>query len=156
MTGRQEVARLKVRLKNAFDRAPSSGAPIENQSDFAKYLCVLVAGFLEQAIVALLEDFTKRRSSSEVFSYVEHELAYWTNPNTEKICQILGSFSQVWRERAEAYFIDEKRAHVNSLIALRHKVAHGESVGTTLSTIKAYSDTIGDVVDFVAQLTDPQ
>jgi RiboL-PSP-HEPN len=156
MTGRQEVARLKLRLKNVFDRAPPANAPIENQSDFAKYLCVLVAGFLEQAIVALLEDFTKRRSSPEVFSYVERELAYWTNPNVEKICQLLGSFSQAWREQAEAYFVDEKKAHVNGLIALRHKVAHGESVGTTPSAIKEYNETIGDVVEFVANLIDPQ
>jgi RiboL-PSP-HEPN len=155
MTGRGEMARLKQRLDTTFGRAPPPSAEIELQSDFARYLCVLVSGFLENAIVALILDFAQRRSATEIAAFVERELNYWTNPNTEKICALLGSFNPDWRKQSELFLVDERKEGVNSLVALRHKIAHGESVGTSLSQVKAYYATILKVLDFVANLVEP-
>jgi hypothetical protein len=155
MNGRAEVFRLKSRLDRTFARMPDPTADFELQADFARYLCVLVSGFFENAIVALMLDFAQRRSAPEVASFVERELEYWTNPNREKICQLLGSFNRDWQSKAEAYLVDEKKDSVNSLVALRHKIAHGESVGTSLSQVKSYYKIILDVVSFVADLVDP-
>jgi hypothetical protein len=153
MTGALEVSRLKGRLDATFQRAPPPSADVEIQSDFARYLCVLVSGFLENAIAALILDFAQRRSSREIASFIEYQLDYWTNPNTEKICSLLGSFSADWRTKSEQFLIDERKAGVNSLVALRHKIAHGESVGTSLSQVKEYYATAKKIVDFVAELT---
>jgi hypothetical protein len=128
---------------------------IEVQADYAKYLCVLVSGFFENAIVALALDFADRKSSPEVSAFVERQLDFWTNPNTEKICALIGSFSSEWRDRVANFLIDERKASVNSLVALRHKIAHGESVGTSLSQVKAHYAIILDVVEFIAGLFDP-
>mgnify|MGYP001251449361 FL=1 len=155
MSGRAEVSRLKKRLDSAFARVPSATADIELQSDFARYLCVLVSGFFENAIVALILDFAQQRSAPQVAVFVERELEHWTNPNTEKICVLLGSFSPDWRKEAETYLVDERKESVNSLVALRHKIVHGESVGTSLSQVKAYYQTIINVVDFIADLLEP-
>jgi hypothetical protein len=155
MKGRAEVARLTSRLNSVFGRAPPPSADIELQSDFARYLCVLVSGFFENAIVALVLDLAGRRSAPEVAAFVERELEYWTNPNTAKICALLSSFSSDWGKQAEIYLIDERKESVNSLVALRHKIAHGESVGTSLSQVKAYYQTIREVVEFVADLLEP-
>ena len=152
MTGAREVARLKSRLDATFGRLPSPSADVEVQSDFAKYLCVLVSGFFENAVVALVLDFAERRSSPEVSAFVERQLQHWTNPNTEKVCTLLGAFSADWRKRAETFLIDERKESVNSLVALRHKIAHGESVSTSLSQVKAYYGTILEVIDFIADL----
>lgn len=155
MTGRGEVARLRQRLELTLARAPLAISDIEVQSDFAKYFCVLVSGFLENALVALILDYAERRSAPEVTMFVERQLEFWTNPNTEKIAQLLGEFSREWRVKAELFLIDERKAAVNSLVALRHKIAHGESVGTSLSQVKSYYATVIEVVDFVADLVDP-
>lgn len=155
MTGRAEVARLKMRLDSTFDRAGTISAEPELQSDFARYLCVLVSGFFENAIIALVLDFAERRSAPEVASYVEKQLDQWTNPNTEKICTLLGAFDPDWRKQAETYLVDEKKEGINSLVKLRHKIAHGESVGTTLSQVRAYYGTVIKVVDFIADLVEP-
>lgn len=155
MSGRREVARLKARLDSAFSRAPTSSSDIELQSDFARYLCVLVSGFLENALVALVLDYVERRSSPEVAEFTESQLDRWTNANAEKICGLLGSFSRDWRRQSESYLVDERKDSLNSLVALRHKIAHGESVGTSLSQVKVHYATILDVVEFVADLLDP-
>jgi len=152
MTGRAEVSRLQMRLDNVFARASTVSGDPELQSDYARYLCVLVAGFFENAIVALILDVAQRRSAPEVASFVENQLDWWTNPNTEKICALLGAFSAGWRNAAEGFLVDERKASINSLMALRHKIAHGESVGTTLSQVKAYYKTIQGVVSFIDEL----
>ncbi|MCC7131055.1 MAG: hypothetical protein IT352_00320 [Gemmatimonadales bacterium] len=155
MRGRAQVFRLKQRLDATFNRAPSSGADIELQADFAKYLAVLVSGFLENAIIALVLDFAQRRSAPEVTLYVERQLDYWTNPNCERIGQLLGAFSPDWLRKAEGFLIDERKAAVNSLVALRHKIAHGEPVGTSLAQVQQYYRQVNEVVAFIADLTDP-
>ena len=155
MKGRAEVFRLKSRLDSTFARMTLPSEDIELQSDFARHLCILVSGFFENAIVALVLDFAQRRSAPQVAAFVERQLEHWTNPNTEKICLLLGSFSPDWRNQAEEYLVDELKASVNSLVALRHKIAHGESVGTSLSQVKAYYRSILNVVDFVADLLEP-
>jgi hypothetical protein len=156
MNGRAQVSRLRSRLEATLARAPQPAADIEVQSDFAKYFCVLVSGFLENALVALVLDIAQRRSSPEVSLFVERQLEYWMNPNSEKIIRLLGDFSPDWRSAVESYLVDERKAAVNSLVALRHKIAHGESVGTSMTQVKAYYTTVLDVVKFVADLIDPQ
>ena len=155
MTGRLEVARLRQRLDTTFGRAPAAAAEIEVQADFAKYLCILVSGFLENALIAPLLDVAQRRSAPEVALFVERQLDYWTNPNCERIIQLLGSFRLAWHTGAAAFLVDERKEAVNSLVALRHKIAHGESVGTSLAQVRAYYARVLEVIAFVADLVDP-
>jgi len=152
MNGRQEVHRLKQRLEATLARAPLSTVDLEVQSDFAKYFCILVSGFFENALIALILDVAQNRSAPEIVLFVERQLDYWTNPNSEKIFQLFGNFNPEWRSALENYIVDDKKAAVNSLVALRNKIAHGESVGTSLSQIKSYYITVLDIIDFVANL----
>jgi len=155
MTGRQEVARIRQRLDATFARASAAGVDIETQADFAKYLCILVSGFLENALIALVLDVAQRRSAPEIALFVERQLDYWTSPKCERITQLLGDFSAGWHTAASAYLVDERKEAINSLVALRHKIAHGESVGTSLAQVKAYYTRVLEVVAFVADLVDP-
>lgn len=156
MIGRSEYVRRRNRLDATFKRIPDASSDLELQSDYAKYLCVLVSGFFEKTIVALVLDYVSRNASPAILLHVEKELDRWTNPNVEKIFQLLASFSQQWRNYAELYLVDERRASVLSLVALRHQIAHGESVGTSLSQVKAHYKHVVDVLDFLADLLDPK
>lgn len=155
MNGRAEVARLQKRLDATFSRMPSSSNDLEVQADYAKYLCVLVSGFFECAIVALVLDHVERKSSEQVMSFAEGQLDRWTNPNVEKITNLFGAFSADWRERILAHLVDQRKDSINGLVALRHKIVHGESVGTSLSQIKTHYQTICQVVAFLADIVDP-
>jgi RiboL-PSP-HEPN len=155
MSGRGEVHRLKTRLDATFARAPDSNSDIELQADFAKYFCVLVSGYLESSLCALLLAYAHRRSAPEVASFVERQLGPWTNPKAEKIVDLFGGFSSTWRDDLSAYLIDERKDSINSLVALRHKIAHGESVGTSLSQIRKHYAVITEVIEHVADLVDP-
>jgi hypothetical protein len=69
--GRAEVASLKKRLDATFLRASSVTTEAELLSDFARYLCVLVCGFLDQAVMALLLEHARQRSQPSVLRYDE-------------------------------------------------------------------------------------
>jgi hypothetical protein len=144
-----------MRLEATFARIPSSSADLEVQADYAKYLCVLVSGFFENAIVALVLHYAEQRSAPEIAAFVERQLDRWTNPNVEKIATLFGSFNPDWRTALEGYLVDERKDSVNSLIALRHRIAHGESVATSLSQVRAHYKVILDVINFLADLTQP-
>jgi hypothetical protein len=100
-------------------------------------------------------DMAQRRSADSVAQFVERQLDYWTNPTSDKIIKLLGQFDAQWRIALEVYLVEERKEAVNSLVALRHKIAHGESVGTSLSQVKEYYTTVLDVVTFTANLLDP-
>ena len=155
MNGRAEVSRLRKRLDATFGRVPSPSTDAEIQADYAKYLCVLVSGFFENAIVALVLDYVERRSAPEIMSFVERQLDRWTNPNAEKITNLFGAFRADWRASLDSFLIDERKDSVNSVVALRHQIAHGGSVGTSPSQIKAHYKTIVEVVDFLSELVAP-
>jgi hypothetical protein len=155
MNGRTEVSRLQKRLDATFARAPASSAELEVQSDFARYLCVLVSGFFENAVVALILHYAEQRSAPEIATFVEKQLDRWTNPNVDKITTLFGSFNPNWTASLQSYLIDERKDSVNSLVALRHKIAHGESVGTSLSQVRAHYKVVLEVVGRLADLTQP-
>lgn len=62
MNGRAEVWRLRQRLDATFKRVNLAPADAELQSDFSRYLCVLVSGYVETAVTELiLEPVEKTR-----------------------------------------------------------------------------------------------
>jgi hypothetical protein len=155
MSGRREIHRLRTRLDATFARAPVASSDLEVQADFAKYLCVLISGYLESAVCALLIAYSQTRSAPEVASFVERQLGPWTNPKAEKIIDLFGAFNPDWRAELNAYLIDERKDSINSLVALRHKIAHGESVGTSLSQIRFHYATVNDVIEHITNLVEP-
>jgi hypothetical protein len=152
VTGRAEVARLRQRLNNAFDRFPLVGDDTQVKADFARYLCILLSGFLEQAIVALATEHSRVRSARTVLSYASSQLDRFQNPKTERILTLVGQFDLDWRHRSEAFIIDDLKDAVDSVRSLRNQIAHGENVGVTYAQVDQYRQRVEKVVDFIADL----
>jgi len=70
MTGRAEVYRLRQVLDDTFKRATAIGPDPELQSDFARYLCVLVSGFLEKAVVEVILEHSRRHSQPSIQRFI--------------------------------------------------------------------------------------
>ena len=150
-----EVARLKRRLDTTFGRIDQLGVDLEVRSDFARYLCVLVSGYFEKAVIELVLAHSARQSAPSVQSYVEASLDRFTNVHSEKLLQLLGSFDPEWRENLQAFIRDEREAALNSVIAIRHQIAHGESTGISFVQIRSYYAFVQEIVNFLTDLLDP-
>ncbi len=156
MTGRAEVARLTQKLDATFKRASGVQNDLELLSDFARYLCVLVAGFVEQAVQQLILEHARKAASPAVQRYVESRIRGFTNAKAQRLIDLLGSFDPKWRADLEGYLIDERKDAVNSVIDLRNTISHGRYVGITMSRVTNYYKEIKKVIEHIAGICDPQ
>lgn len=155
MTGKAEVSRLCQQLDATFKRAAGLNADAELLSDFARHLCVLVSGFLEQAIVELLLEYARKHSDKRVQRRIEQNLRNLTNLKTQRLIEILGSFDSEWRHDIEAFLSDEYRDALDGIVDLRNTIAHGRFVGVTMTRVQAYYGKIKAVVEEVSRLCVP-
>jgi hypothetical protein len=118
MTGRAEVSRLRQQLDATFARSAAASHDAELQADLARYLCVLVSGFLEQAVVELLLEHTRNRAAPTVHQHVEASLRRFANPKARRLVHLLGSFHPDWRRDFETFLVDERKDAVDSIISL--------------------------------------
>jgi hypothetical protein len=156
MNGRVEVDRLKQRLDATFKRIDGVDSDLELRSDFARYLCVLVSGYLERAVAELLLEHARRFGGPSLQRFVERNTRGFTNANSQRVQDILGRFDPDWQRTIGAFLVDESKDAVDSVVNLRNKIAHGESVGVTYQTIADYYKRVQRLVDNVADLCAPR
>ena len=157
MNGRQQIAAYKARLDAVFERGSESGrvSDLETSADFAKYLCVLVSGYLEKSIAEILLQHTRRNGSPTLQRFVESNIRNFTNVKCEKLKMLLGSFNPVWRDSCDALLVDETKDALDSLVANRHLIAHGGSVGITYNRVETYYHHVQIVISKIVDLCDP-
>ncbi len=109
----------------------------------------MVSGFLENAVEVLLVEYTSKRADDKVRQFVSKELGQFQNPKFGKIADVLGKFSSEWKTNVESWTTEENKDAVNSVVANKNQIAHGQSTGISLATIKEYYER---VVDFVTNL----
>ena len=155
MTGRAEVERLKQQLAATFARATGIEGDLELLSDFARYLCVLISGFLEQAVIELVREYVRFHAQPAVQRHVELRLRRFQNAKADRLIELLGSFNPDWRADLECYLVDERKDAVDSIVDLRNTISHGRFVGITMSRARGYYGRVKNVVDHIAGLCVP-
>ena len=143
----QQLRKLRAFAKKAGD---SSLDDLELQAHWAKYLCVLVAGFIENSLEEIFSEFVTDASSPAVARFAKSRLGNIQNPKAQRFIEVAGAFDESWRVGLEAFLEDNGRKDaVDSIIANRHLIAHGGSSGITLSRVNQYLDKCVEVIDFI-------
>jgi RiboL-PSP-HEPN len=139
------------KLRDLFAKADAAcGADFEMRSHWAKYLCVLSAGFLENAISEVYGDFVRGAASQPVADYAMSTLSRIQNPKTSRFLEIARQFKTSWADALENFADSSgRREAINSIMANRHEIAHGKHPGITLVQIKYYLDRAVEVVEFI-------
>jgi len=148
-----ELNRQHQKLTALFNKVNTAcGADLELQAHWARYICILSAGFLENSISEIYGEYVKQSSSPHVANYCKHTLSKVKNPNVERFLQVAGGFKNVWRSDLEAYLqIDGRGDAINSIMSNRHLIAHGNSSGITLTRIKEYLGKSVQVLEYIEQ-----
>lgn len=148
MTGKAEVKRLERQLDAAFQRIKALGpsVDIEVQSDFARYLCVLVSGYLEKAVAELVLEHARKNGGTTLQRFVEYETRRFMNANSQRLLDLLGRFDPDWRRALETILVDDVKDAVDSVVSLRNRIAHGGTVGVTFQRISGYYERVKKVV----------
>jgi RiboL-PSP-HEPN len=149
------VSRLRQRLDEVFTRADIlDPGELELRSDFARYLCVLISGYVEKSLQELTIQWCRSQSSPSVLRYATGSLRRLQNLNSERLKQVLSSFDEGWRQQVEAR-CEEGLDALDSLYGNRNLIAHGANVGLTLTQVRRYLSSVQEIIDLLIELLDP-
>ncbi|MFM2064443.1 MAG: hypothetical protein RLZZ507_4114 [Cyanobacteriota bacterium] len=147
----------RQKIDNHFKKATSFTDP-EIQSEWSKYLCILVSGLLEESLRVLLEKYCQNKASPSIQNFVTKQIENITNCKTEKIKRILGEFSPTWESefttkiQAQSNITDEIKNSIDSVITNRHKIAHGKSIGMSYNNVSNWYKNVKKAVEILEEI----
>lgn len=148
-----EVHRMRTRLSNLFDKGKEKhiSEDLELQSNWARYLCVLVSGFLEASVRTIYYEYTRTKAAPNVANYVDSQMSRFTNAKMDRILELTRSFSAVWADSLRVATQGRLKSSVDSVVDLRHKIAHGEPTGVSFSIISQYFTDVVRVIEIIEE-----
>jgi RiboL-PSP-HEPN len=151
----QELSRQIQQLKNLIKKVDeASNGNIELQAEWARYLCVLSAGLLENAIKIIYSEFAKSKVSLPIANYISSNLSPIRSPKPQKFLETAAIFKEDWRLELENYLDDNGRGDaIDSIMNHRHLVAHGKSRNSniTLTRLKDYLARCIEALEFIEE-----
>ncbi len=147
----QEISRQYSRIKDLMAKTEIiSSDDLEIQSHWAKSLCVLSAGFLENALLEVYAEYCRRHADQHVARFTRKVLDKIMNPRAEKFIETAGRFQKEWRIDLMAFINDNGRKDaINSIMGNRHLIAHGKDSGITIVRLKEYLTKSVKVIEFI-------
>ena len=132
-----------------FEKVKSTPADEETFSLLAKYLCIVVSGFLETSVREIYDDYAQNKAHRNVSGYVSKQLRRFHNPKMNNILALAESFCPRWKEEMERVVGTEIVDAVNSVVNIRNNIAHGVNVGITLGRIKEYYVKVVELITLI-------
>jgi RiboL-PSP-HEPN len=148
----KELDAQRKRLDALFEKASDLSNDAELLSHWAKYLCVLVCGFLENSVEMCLAEYCKKRGDENINNFVSTELRSFQNPRMGKIVELFGSFSKTWEEDLKNESAGRISDAVNSIVANRHMIAHGGTSQLAMSSLKGYYADVVRAVEIMRRI----
>jgi hypothetical protein len=147
----QQLNRQLQKIRSLIDKTTeASRQDLELQAHWGRYLCVLVAGFLENAIAEIYTDFVNSAASEPVASFASLTLGRIQNPNSQRFLDTARSFKQSWADDLEKFLMEQGRKEaIDSIIANRHAIAHGRDSGITVVRVVQFLDRCVEVIEFI-------
>lgn len=148
----QKLSSQLQQIRSLIQRTnEATGENIELQGHWGRYLCVLVAGFLENAISELYIDFVNRTASKPVASFTRRTLEKIQNPKSTKFVETARAFKKDWAEELEDFFAqnNDKKEAIDSIMNNRHQIAHGKSTDISVHRVKEYFEKSVEVIAFI-------
>ena len=145
------------RLRSLIDRTDRATTDIELQGHWGRYLCVLVAGFIENSIEVIYSDFARNSSSLRIQSFVSSRLRRISNPKAEIILQTAGAFDLSWQQELREFINADQgqlKDAIDSIMANRNDISHGKPTNISVSRVKDYLDRCVKVIEFIENQCD--
>jgi len=157
LEARSQVKRLKDALDDLYIRAdPRQVTDPEIAGDLARYLCVRVSGYLEQATAIILRGHCSKYSYGNVQQFAMSWLDRAPNLSIDALVKLVRRFNNQIANELEEYLTEEERgSSLNSLIGLRNDIAHGRQQGMSREQAWQYFGVVESVVEWLLERFDP-
>ncbi len=149
----REIAKQLQRLDTPIKKTDEACANnLELQAEWAKYLCILSAGLIENALKEIYIGFAYKKTSKPIANYISSAISPIRNPKTQRFLDIAEAFSPAWRDELENYVnINGRLEAIDSIMNQRHLIAHGKNQHSniTLGNLKDYLAKSVEVIEFI-------
>lgn len=145
---RREAARLKQELDDMYSRylIAVSLMPIDFQGDVHKYVCIRLAGYLEQLFYVLLTGSIKTSVTSHVSNFALSNFKYAPNMKPQNLERLIRNFSEDWGDTLTVLLDDaSRREQLGSLLEVRNKTAHGQSYSGSAPQTRSYKQLVDEL-----------
>lgn len=143
-----ERSKARNRLKRAVEVTDSVQVlDFEVKGLLANHLCILSSGTFEECVRLHISEFSRTNAHAFVASFVMNRIKYITNLKSDKLVSLLGEFDASIALEIENYLDDRRKSALNSLVSLRHRIAHGKDPGSSLVSIIGYITVIYELLD---------
>ncbi len=151
MQSHQLNKQYKQIIKLIEDTRASCGDSLELQGHWGKYICVLAAGFLENAIGEVYIPLVSSSSSPAVSNFTQRVLEKVQNPKSSKFVEIARSFKKEWGEELEGFLNEDTdlKDSIDSIMRIRHLIAHGKNTSVSVVKVKEYLERSVQVIEFI-------
>lgn len=131
--------------------ALSTDGNLELQGHWGKYICILVSGFLENAISEVYVRFVTDAASPQVAQYTILVLQKIQNPNSRKFIETASNFKKEWGEQLNEFFLQDasRKDAIDSIMKNRHAIAHGKNTSISVVQVQKYFEKCVEVIDFI-------
>jgi len=147
-----QIVQHKQRLDALFEKGASLTDDYELLANWAKYLCVLVSGFVEESVRLLILKYVESRASPDIQHFVGHKVRMFQNAKMSNILTLLEHFSNEFRLRVETATEGDLKDAIDSVVQNRHQIAHGRFIGITFVTIKDYYRRVLTVIEILEEV----
>ncbi|WP_434654308.1 HEPN domain-containing protein [Chromobacterium violaceum] len=127
------------KINNLFDKTKTID-DLELQGQWGRYLCILVAGFVENSLCELFQVYSDRRTDPIVLNFVRKKINEYQNPKASRFVEVARIFDESWAGEIENFFANNPSSKdaIDSIMTNRHKIAHGGDSGVSIVTVKKY------------------
>lgn len=139
---------IKDLLRNT---GTATAGSLELQSHWAKYVCVLSAGFIENSHELIFSKYCLHRAQPPIAKFVARTLERIQNPKTKRFIETASSFDSSI-ENALSNFLDldsSLKEAIDSIMTNRHQIAHGKSTSISIARVEQYFDKSVQVLEFL-------
>ena len=140
-----------VRLDDVFLRASRFSNQPEVEADYARYLCILVTGFLEKSVEQAILNYVDSQGNHRLSSYVAETLRSGRSMRAETIFKIVGDFDEQWKSLLVLKLTLRHREAIGSVYASRNKIAHGEDVDLPYRQVSSDYALVREAVGFIEE-----
>ena len=146
-----ELNKQLQRLQSLIAKTNNASAnDFELQSHWGRYICVLVAGFLENALTEIYTEYVQKSASPPVANFSVLTLSRIQNPRASRFIETAQAFKRVWGKELEAFMIQNGRKDaIDSIMNNRHQIVHGRDSGITVARTSDYLKKCVEVIEFI-------
>ena len=146
----------RQRLENAIISAKGEvgggGWSDETMAWLAQLMTIWASGYLEASCREVLLEYTRKRADHKVVDFVSHELNRFQSPKMNNILTLIRRFDAEAASQLGDFVEGEIKDSIDSIVGIRHQIAHGRSANISVGRITRYFDNAKKCTRKMAEL----